>query len=261
MRRGEPVEYRLRLRGRQPAYLRALYLVDQEQVHLVEVALEHRGVEGRGIEHDAHPARVGGVDYLAQAVHLVLQQHHVARAEAGERLRYVLRRDAAVRAAVDDDAVLALGVHLDYGVACRGVLMPYERGVHPAALQRFDEQLAARAADARVPDRQPGLGHGDGLVEPLAAREDLAPRGEYRLPRPDDVVQGIDVVDVHGTKAQSLHARSLLRPQKMQPAVRITLGYGVNSPVRMANLMPAERRFSSVCGIFSQGSPASFSCI
>ena len=48
--------------------------------------------------------------------------------------------------------------------------------------------------------------------------------------------------------------------QKTTPARRITLGYGENSPVRIANFALAENALSSPCGMYSAGTPLSFCC-
>lgn len=115
--------------------LAGLDLVHQQPGQLAEVHFLQAVVEGGGVQHDAHAPGMGGVHDLGHAVDFVLQHQPVALAEVGQGLLHLGGVDAAVRAAVEQYAVLALAVHLDDGVALHAVDGLQPGGVHAVGLQ------------------------------------------------------------------------------------------------------------------------------
>lgn len=122
----------------------------------------------------------------------------------------VLLRDSLVGAAVDDDIVLAGGVHLDDGMA--GHLSGHAQMVqlHAAVGQHLLQLLAALAQHAGVVGLRPRTGQGHRLVEPLSAAEVVQLAGGDGLPRRDKMLHLIHVVHVHGTEIQQPHGHSSL---------------------------------------------------
>ena len=98
-----------------------------------------------------------------------------------------------------------MAVHLDDGVAAGGVVLPEEVQMDAALHQGLPQEAALLADDAGMPDGEPRPGHGDGLIEALAAAVDLAAQAGPGLPRLDELVHGIDIVKVQGTEIQDLH--------------------------------------------------------
>ena len=59
--------------------------------------------------------------------------------------------------------------------------------------------------DARMAHLPARLGNGNGLVQPLPAAEHATARSQYGFTRPGHMLDGIDVVNVHGTIVENLH--------------------------------------------------------
>ena len=91
-------------------------------------------------------------------------------------------------------------------MAAGGLRLPKELRLDAGGCQGLTENASLRAQNPRVPNREPRPGHGDGLVEPLAAAVDLAAQAGPGLPGLDELIHGINIVKIQGTEIQDLHA-------------------------------------------------------
>lgn len=151
---GEPREHlRQDFQGVLPAGdLRALHLVEEEDIHLPKVAREHPLVEGRGVERNGHPPLMRAVDQVVHEIYLILQQEQVPRAEIREHPVRVFPRDRAVRAGIEHDAVLSLRAHLDDRVAGAGSGGAHAAHIHARLPADVEQHAAVLSHHARVAD-------------------------------------------------------------------------------------------------------------
>jgi len=188
----------------------ALDLVHDEPVDLLKRVAFDAFVEGGRVEGDLHALRVAAVHDVGDEVDLVLQNRDVAGLEVREHLVDPALRELLVRAAVGDDAVLAVLVDLDDRVAARAFAGFHEVGVHALLAQLFSQESALLPDDADMVRPRARLRQRDGLVEPLAAAADREGFARLRLAGLDVVLHLIDVVDVDGADIDNFHGISLL---------------------------------------------------
>ena len=83
--------------------------------------------------------------------------------------------------------------------------------IDAAGRQRLFQLLAARAERARVKQRLAASGHGDGLVQALAARVLRVAGRVDGLARAAEMVDGVDVIDIQRAKIDDVHRMNLHR--------------------------------------------------
>lgn len=88
---------------------------------------------------------------MGDGADLVLQHQQVARPEIREYLIGKGRCNLLICAAVQQDAVLAGGIHLDHGMPAAAVHFTDISGIHAAVREHFPQFAAVRADAARMP--------------------------------------------------------------------------------------------------------------
>ena len=144
----------------QPVSWPALHLVEQEnadllQIHLVQLLVERRGVQG-----DLHALFIGFFHNVRQQVHFILQQQDVSPFKPAQHIVHEVLGEHLVGAAVQQDAVLGVPVHLDDGMAGLALHLADKLrmdAILPAGIQ---ERLAVLADQAAVVYLGAGLGQG-----------------------------------------------------------------------------------------------------
>ena len=196
------MQKRLHVRAVLPGELRRFHAVEQEQVDAFQREVQHARFHRRGVERDVHAPRMRLPHDVRQLVDLVLQQQPVARAEMLQCFVHLCFGDRAVRAAVQQDAVIPLAVVLDDGAAGAFVLRDaHIFRVHACGLQFFQQEAAVFAGRARHPGLRARARQRYGLVQPLAAAEHLQGFRRKRLALADKVVDPVGIVNVERTKA------------------------------------------------------------
>ena len=116
----------------------------------------------------------------------------------GKGLGHVLLADLAVCSGIDQNAVFAVLCDLNDGVTAffRALLDPI--GIHPVLAEKLQKKIPVRTHAACVENRESRLGQGNGLIQPLAPGEDRKGFGRLGLALGDDVIQGVNVIDVAG---------------------------------------------------------------
>ena len=144
---------------------------------------------------------------MGNVVYLILQQQGISIIEGIEAGPDLVPVDALVAAGEEDDGVLAaLLLDLDDRVARRLVLVDDDVGHVDAEGRQAVHQPAAVPPDAAgVGHRRPGQGQGRRLVGPLAAGEDPVAAAGQGFPRPNHVIDVVDVIDVEGAEVEDRH--------------------------------------------------------
>ena len=188
---------------------RRLELVEEEIIDELQRQRLHRLVHRRRRQRDAHPPFPGRADQMLELADLVLHREHIALAEAAQHPVDLLAARAVVRAAEDKDAVIAIRVVLDDGVARahagQHVDMP---GVHPGAVQLGQQETAVLPDGARKRHVEACARERDGLVEPLAAAEEAQFRTGEGLPPLHEMRHGVGIINIQRSEAQYFHARA-----------------------------------------------------
>ena len=121
---------------------------------------------------------------IGQKVDLVLQQQHVSPIAGRQHLVGKRLRDLQVRAAIKQDTVLPLLVHLDDRVPAGLIELTDETGIGTARGEKVEQHAAVPPDTAGVEDRRTRPGERDRLVEAFAAAEAYQPVGREGLPPP-----------------------------------------------------------------------------
>ena len=197
-------------------HARALHLVDEEVVHAGKVAAGNLRVVGAGVEGHDHALLPGTAQDVGHAGNLVLQDDQVARAEVGEGGFHVRLGDLAVGARQDDDAVAALFVQLDDGVAGGAEGHLHAGAVDAVGIEGLKQHTAVLAHRTGEVHFIACAAKGNALVEALAAAELLHLVGGNGLSGTDEFLQRIDLINVKRAENDHLHSnsppRSPLRP-------------------------------------------------
>ena len=98
----------------------------------------------------AQTAPGGGAQQIGQIGDLVLQQQIIPGVQLHEHLVDLLRRDRLIGAAVEENAVLAVRLDLNDGVALRNVGMLQIAQIDAAAGQQLCQPCTLRAEQTRV---------------------------------------------------------------------------------------------------------------
>ena len=135
---------------------------------------------------------------VGQAAGFVLEQGEFPRPGLGQGLVDEIRGQAAIGARVDDDTILAaMVVHLDDRMACGDLWFHHYMGyVRSGILQQLGQHGPVRADLAGMIDLCPGPGQGDGLIQPLAARKDLAAQSGHGFPALDKMIHGVYIIQI-----------------------------------------------------------------
>ena len=104
-----------------------------------------------------------------------------------------------VGTAKEQDAVLGILIDLDNGVAGRTVYDLDELVMDAVLLAGIQEHGAVLTDQTAVVDFHAGLGQCTGLVHALAAQEGIPGAGSLGLAGQDDMVYGVDIVNVQRT--------------------------------------------------------------
>ena len=183
----------------------ALDFVKQEPVHAPQRIGMQTLVDGGGVEHDGHAALGGHAHDERRVIQLVLQNEEIALFKAGEHLFDVLAKHAHVFTGKNDDAVLAVLVHLNHGVAGgAGHVLDVLR-IHAALGERVHQNRAVLTHNACVIHSAAGLGDGDGLVEAPAAGEHIPRLRHLGFTRLNHMINLIHIINVHRTIIQDFH--------------------------------------------------------
>ena len=169
-------------------------------------------VNGRGVEHDAHPPPGRLLHDIGQAVDLVLQDEIVPGLKVLQRPVCLLMGDLLIAAAKKQNAVLPGGIHLNDGMAAGTIADGHEGGVHAAVPQGIRQNGSVTADPSGMTDRASGAGGGDGLIEPLAAAVDGAAGRAQGLPRLHKMGHLIDKVQIQRAIAENACHMLLLMP-------------------------------------------------
>ena len=161
--------FRFGTAARQPT---AFHLVDDQPAYQVQVAFQNLPVHRRGVQEHRKPAFMGGLYNVGQEVHLVLQQHSPLAAEGVENAVDVFPRQLPVCAAIEQNTVLPLPVHLNYGMSAPPRNLPDEIGLHAVFPEFFQQNSAVFANQSRVPDFAACPHGGNGLIQAFPAAKE-----------------------------------------------------------------------------------------
>src|SRR5699024_5062107 len=100
-----------------PGDLITLDLIYKKQADLTQITAVQSAVIGRGIQYDHHPLLISPVNDIIQFIDLILKKDHISLFKRIQNLIHELSGYAAVGSPVKKDAVLAVPVHLDDGMA------------------------------------------------------------------------------------------------------------------------------------------------
>ena len=142
-------------------------------------------------------------------VKLVLHEHGVLRGKVREDAVDIRLRGPDIFAAEDDDAVLAAAVHLDDGVGAGTRRAADMADIHPRGAKRVKEHIPVLTDDAGMENFGAGFGQSDGLIESLAAAEQVLGLGQEGFAGTDDMVHLIDVIKIDGTVIYDFHGAFL----------------------------------------------------
>ena len=112
---------------------------------------------------------------------------------------HILGGQLLIGTAVEQNAVLGVLVDLNDSMAGRTVHDLDELIVHTVLLAGIQEHLTILADQAAVVDLHACLCQSAGLIHALAAQEGVAGTGSLSLTGQNDVVHGVDIVNIQRT--------------------------------------------------------------
>ena len=179
--------------------------IEQKPAHALQRVIRQRCVYRRGIENDTQALISGLAHHQGGIVQLILHDDGIAGAETLQHVVNIRFGGAHVFPSKDDNAVLPPGIHLDHRMGAGTCGPAYAGGIHFGGMQSVQQHAAVLPHDARMAHLPARFGNGNGLVQPLPAAEHAAARSQYGFTWPGHMLDGIDVVNVHGTIVENLH--------------------------------------------------------
>ena len=177
-------------------HLPSLDLVTDQPRQLVQSGVQQLRLKWGRVEDNLQSARVRLLDQIRQEVDLILQEQVVACVILRQRAVDLFLGLRPVRAAEQQDAVLAVPVDLNDRVAGRFIDGQHLCCVHTILRAGIQQHLTVRPNAPCQRRRRPSLGQCDRLIESLAAAALPEAGGSQRLARRNDVLDRVDVVQI-----------------------------------------------------------------
>ncbi|MPM99141.1 hypothetical protein SDC9_146332 [bioreactor metagenome] len=141
---------------------------------------------------------------IAHKVCLVLHKHQPLAAKGLQRAIHIVLRQLLVCAAIEENAVLTVVVHLNNGVAGDAGGTLRQREIHPVFIQLVIEHIPVATDQPRVPDLRACARRRDGLVKPLAAAMGFEGQAGLGLAGLHKRVHAIHLVQIQGTEVENV---------------------------------------------------------